>query len=157
MHVNFSRFACSSPTLQALKLKWSVPARHVESFIHQDSSETSTTVFSKMSFEAMKSWPAIAIAIILYLLLIRLLRYRYINGLQQRFPTRQSLAKMTLDEAWQIQHHRASMEHPDISFYATFFSFCLHIAINQIKLNQYNGKGRYEGSIVIFCHCHLIR
>ena len=71
-------------------------------------------------------------ALVLYLALVRGLRYRRSNAVLRRFPTRASYAGMTLDEAFEIQSRLAVLEFP------TIFSVSVFFALFKVSIAQSN-------------------
>ncbi|KAI2730611.1 hypothetical protein DTO012A7_5738 [Penicillium roqueforti] len=66
-------------------------------------------------FDTMPQWFSFAVGLLIaYPLLINSLRYRRLKQLQKKFyfPTRESMAKMTDEEAFQIQKETAQLEFP---------------------------------------------
>lgn len=70
---------------------------------------------SAIIFTSPQQWLPYALALILgYPLLIRILRYQRRDSLHEKYnyPTRESMAKMTDEEAYQIQKQVAQLEFP---------------------------------------------
>lgn len=62
----------------------------------------------------LPSWPWALTALIVYPLIQQYLRYYRLNAMREKygFRTRQSLAKMTDKEAWEILNYVAELEFP---------------------------------------------
>lgn len=76
---------------------------------------------------AAASWPgglAIPILVSAYLGLVQILRFRRLRELQAnfRYPTRESYAKMTDDDAWRIQREMGMLEFPFIFYKSIQFA-----------------------------------
>lgn len=62
------------------------------------------------------------LCLLFYLILQRRLRYRRRDAAVKRFPTRESYASMTLDEAFYIQSKLAEVEFPTVFPCSIFFA-----------------------------------
>ncbi|KAK0642985.1 hypothetical protein B0T16DRAFT_415046 [Cercophora newfieldiana] len=69
------------------------------------------------------SWPQWAIAAFSYLILVRTLRYRRRDKVTRRYPTRESMATMTLEDAYHIQADLGELEFPFFYNKGLFFGF----------------------------------
>ncbi|KAK3634242.1 hypothetical protein LTR56_015449 [Elasticomyces elasticus] len=78
--------------------------------------------------------PAILLcAAMLYLALVRTLRYKRSNAVKREYPTRESYRNMTLEEAWTIQSSLAEVEFPTVFSSSIFFAlFRVFLAIDQV-------------------------
>ncbi|KAK4970890.1 hypothetical protein LTR42_007867 [Elasticomyces elasticus] len=79
--------------------------------------------------------PAILLcAAMLYLALVRTLRYNRSNAVKREYPTRESYRNMTLEEAWTIQSLLAEVEFPTVFSSSIFFAlFKVFSTIDQGK------------------------
>ena len=69
------------------------------------------------------TWPQWALIASSYLIVIRALRYRRRNKVPHRFPTREAMATMTVEQAYEIQADLGEMEVPYFFNTGLFFGF----------------------------------
>ncbi|KAK4444002.1 hypothetical protein QBC34DRAFT_415993 [Podospora aff. communis PSN243] len=68
-------------------------------------------------------WPQWAVIASLYLITVRALRYRRRDKVTRRFPTREAMATMTVEDAYEIQRDLNEVEFPYFFTQALFFGF----------------------------------
>ena len=81
-------------------------------------------------------WAGVAIVAVTYPLLVSTLRFRRMREIEKEFhfPTRESMAKMTDDQAWKIQLKLSQLEFPFIyvkSLQFALFRVCAHFQLSQ--------------------------
>lgn len=67
-----------------------------------------------MAIEPFSRWGLVSVCLIAYLLLARVLRYRHVNNLARRYgyTSRESLGKMSIQDAYKIQAEIVETEMP---------------------------------------------